>query len=330
VYIYEFNGVDWTETQIIVPSNLKLKSHFGWAMSYIKGFLFITAPAINTTSGLVYAYTKIDGSWKLYQTLISSNVRGTNGFGSSISSSENILAIGEYYSGSTGIIHIFEFVNLQWVEKQSIITGSLYFKNSIVITNDFMLVGTKENFATLYKKEDTKWVQATKIPYNTLNKHIPIAMHDRLAFVGGNLYYYNITTWTLLEKNLLPEEGITASIIHNIVLVNSQVSSFVYTITLPHTQLANKILQIDYHNNKEQKIHPNNSIFTSNTVLGACIGVFVGIFIFGVTLMACCVSKKENVPVFEVPEEMVTPQPKTAEIKLTIPDSGTMKKLRAI
>ncbi len=129
VYIFEFNGSSWSESQKLTAGDGAASDHFGEAVSLNGNRLAIGADTAdvggNNNQGAVYIFDFNGSSWSESQKLTASDGAASNNFGFAISLDGNRLAIGAGWadvSGNTdqGAVYIFDFNGSSWSESQKL------------------------------------------------------------------------------------------------------------------------------------------------------------------------------------------------------------------
>ena len=139
VYVYEYDGSSWTQTQMLKASDAGTSDTFGEAGVSLSrdGTVGIVGARGNddvaTDTGSAYIFRKgVNGTWSQDIKLSSDDQEaGDNfGLGVEISGDGNTAFIGEYRDDGinnaltdTGCVHIFKYINSSWV-KQTVIRPS--------------------------------------------------------------------------------------------------------------------------------------------------------------------------------------------------------------
>lgn len=103
VYVFELSGGTWSQTQLLIPSNLQAGDNFGSCVFVNDKYIIVGAPASTYSNysdyGVVYVYTKVGGSWVEYS-MIETDINGytaatnTPNFGCSVHVTGDIISIG--------------------------------------------------------------------------------------------------------------------------------------------------------------------------------------------------------------------------------------------
>jgi hypothetical protein len=152
-YIYESDGIEWIEKQIISPINGGDEDRFGESVLLHGEYAFIGAR--NTAdkgyrSGAVYVYKKTGNQWVLDTKLLASDGEAYDYFGGAISVYGDTLMIGAYgdddIATDSGAVYIFENVNGEWLQSNKITASdgedTDYFGAKILINGNKLLVSS--------------------------------------------------------------------------------------------------------------------------------------------------------------------------------------------
>ncbi len=126
VYVFNKEGNNWTETQIIHSPEIVPFSNFGIGVSISENFLIAGASGENSSAGAAYIYEKNEtGIWDFVQRIEASDPQTNAYFGNAVSIDGDQLVVGAYAEGSVGgniaAAYIFERNGQgEWVEIQKI------------------------------------------------------------------------------------------------------------------------------------------------------------------------------------------------------------------
>ncbi|KAJ5074642.1 hypothetical protein M0811_07997 [Anaeramoeba ignava] len=218
-YVFEHNGTNWVQTQMLFSNDSESYEYFGSSISISQNqtYLFIGAPFAtvngNTSQGKVYVFENNGTNWVQSQVLIAINGSFYYEFGStiSISENENYLVIGAPFasvngSSSQGRVYIFTINGTDWVQSQALIAsdgGSYYhFGSSISISeneNDLFIgapgatVNGNDSQGKFYvfKNNGTDWVESQALiasdgnAYNHFGSSISVSQNDTFLVIGA-------------------------------------------------------------------------------------------------------------------------------------------------
>ncbi|KAJ5076426.1 hypothetical protein M0811_06426 [Anaeramoeba ignava] len=174
-YIFQNNGTNWNETQILTASDGYENAQFGWSASSSSDFSFVVigSPYMNvssnSTQGQAYIFQKNGNQWNQIQILIASDGKEGDFFGgiTSVSSDSSLIIIGAPNAdvGSNqeqGKAYIFQNNGTNWNQVQILIAsdGNVndQFGTSVLISNQFAIVG-----ASWAKSNNDEFIQAGKV-----------------------------------------------------------------------------------------------------------------------------------------------------------------------
>jgi hypothetical protein len=154
VYVYRKNQVGWSLiAQLNSPSPV-ITERYGSALSIRDNVLVIGAShytgGSNNGNGSVYVYSISNNTVSYQATLIASDGKFQDGFGSSVDFLDNVILVGAPYANIQGIskqgkAYIFEYVNGNWQEvaivKATSLEPQINFGNSVALIPDFGVVG---------------------------------------------------------------------------------------------------------------------------------------------------------------------------------------------
>jgi hypothetical protein len=115
-FVFEHNGIAWSETQRIVPGDAAHGDRFGWDVAFEPGVLLVSATdhdSAPVNGGAVYVYGRSGAGWSLDQKLVPSKVGDNHAFGWSMALDGNQLAVG---AATFGAIYTFHHNGAAWVE----------------------------------------------------------------------------------------------------------------------------------------------------------------------------------------------------------------------
>jgi hypothetical protein len=174
VYVFRRRNDTWKQEAVLQQQ----QESFGVAVA-------VTARTIAVaSSGLVFLYADVSGSWNLQSTVEPSAAGEPSGFqyGGPVAIDENLMVVGAArYRKRKGAVHVFERVGSSWNQVATITgedtrsdsgnrSGDL-FGGSVSISGGTVLVGASfhdsegPNFGAAYvfRKEGTQWIQTSKL-----------------------------------------------------------------------------------------------------------------------------------------------------------------------
>ncbi len=122
-YVYDFDGVNWNETQKLVAEDAAHNSYFGWSVSVSGDRALIGAQRDqgNTSfSGSAYVFALDGGVWSQQQKLTAADMPSGGQFGAAVSLSGTRALIGARRDNdngpSSGSVYVYEFNGAGWAQ----------------------------------------------------------------------------------------------------------------------------------------------------------------------------------------------------------------------
>ena len=181
-YIFVRNGTNWTEQAKLTASDATERDWFGFSVS-ISGDTVIVGAYLDddagSNSGSTYIFVRNGTSWTEQAKLTASDAAAWDGFGNSVSISENTVIVGAFNddgagSGS-GSAYIFVRNGTSWIEQAKFIASDAterdYFGTSVSISGDTAIVGAPGNddagsdsgSAYIFVRNGTSWTEQAKL-----------------------------------------------------------------------------------------------------------------------------------------------------------------------
>lgn len=197
VYVYKKSAGEWAFHQKLTPESLLANDYFGASVTISEDFLFVGAQgssAYANTSGKVFIYTLLDGTWTLSDEVYPPDPTSFQNFGVSLSVSGETLAIGAYndpaVANESGSVYLFEKTGSNWEFFQKIFPSDGHagakFGHSLAIENNRLVVGSiydqtlpgETGSAYVYTRESSgNWLLSAKI--------VPDDAQDEQRFSAG-------------------------------------------------------------------------------------------------------------------------------------------------
>ncbi|MCX7554850.1 hypothetical protein OS175_13300 [Marinicella sp. S1101] len=152
-YIYEFNGVNWTQSQKLTALDDGSGDQFGASVSISNNRILIGTPFEQYNGGAVYAFDYNGFIWQQSQKLTEPFNLESKRFGNSVSLSGNRALIGAYLEsaveGGSGAAYIYEFDGVTWRRSNKLIANdgnrNDYFGRSVSLSNGKFLIGANRH-----------------------------------------------------------------------------------------------------------------------------------------------------------------------------------------
>ncbi|KAJ5080139.1 hypothetical protein M0811_14156 [Anaeramoeba ignava] len=219
VYVFENNGTNWIQTQILLPSDGDNDQYFGSSSSISRDGTFIVVGSPSATvsgypsEGKAYIFENNAGNWIQTQMLFANDSESYEYFGSSIAISQNqtYLFIGAPFATvngrtSQGKVYVFGNNAGNWVQTQILFTtdtGFYYqFGTSISISENenYLVIGapgaavnetSHQGKAYVFENNAGNWVQTQSLIasdgglYYQFGTSISISENENDLFIGA-------------------------------------------------------------------------------------------------------------------------------------------------
>ena len=156
-YIFKREGLDWVE------QSKHTYSDFIWSAS-LNGDYALVGTEGSSEPGKGYIYKREESVWVEQAQLSASDGYAGNGFGRSVSLSDEYALIGSVVEGA----YVFMRNGTEWIEQAKLNGRSGFRKSSVSISGDYALIGDDQDdfFAgavSVFKREGTEWVEQVKL-----------------------------------------------------------------------------------------------------------------------------------------------------------------------
>ncbi len=237
VYVFDFDGTTWSESQIITPFDGNNNDQFGVSVSLSGSRLFIGANKDDdavTDAGVVFVYDFIGVSWQFSQKIIADDAASGFKFGGSLSVSGNRALIGSDKAGgdiniTTGAAYVFEFSNNLWNQTARLLpSDGAEFDNfgvSVSLFGNRALIGNSENddsgngsgSAYVFDFDGTNWSETQILAASNAGfQHkfgTSVSLSNNRALIGASgensngdntgaayIFDFSFNSWTQTQK----------------------------------------------------------------------------------------------------------------------------------
>jgi hypothetical protein len=209
VYIYEFNGANWVQTQQLQASDAANEDAFGTSVAIsgnvaIVGAEFADNGASNTGSAYIFEYNGTD--WVQTAELIPGDLNIEDKFGFSVAISGTTAIVGAFgdddIAGNSGSAYIFEYNGSNWVQTAKLNAGDAeagaLFGYSVAISGNTAIVGARSDdhngvadsgSAYIFQFDGNTWVQTAKLNASDVAVGdffgVSVALDGSTAIVGA-------------------------------------------------------------------------------------------------------------------------------------------------
>lgn len=184
VYVYQWNGIEWTEEQRIDRPN-GLAHRFGEAISLSGDRAIIGAAeqrnGVALDAGAVYSYRRVGGTWVEEAVFMASDPATGERFGRTISLDGNVALIGvslvDCADGENcGAAYVFRYDGTDWIEEAKLTdpaaAASDGFGGSVSLDGDVALIGATQTdcpagifcgVAYVFRFNGSDWVEEARL-----------------------------------------------------------------------------------------------------------------------------------------------------------------------
>ena len=201
--LYQRSSESWSLLNCLSPNaESGTVQQFGNAVSISGEQLVISAEnKQNGKHGVAYIYQRQGDSWIPQAELISPNSSANDKFASTLSISENYIAIGSpgFSASNAGAVHIFKNTTSGWVE-DIVITPTSSFKSAnfgaaLMLSGEYLIIGdddhgrAHEGTGYIYRREDGIWSLQASLKGGDITKSAnfatSIAISKNYAVIGA-------------------------------------------------------------------------------------------------------------------------------------------------
>ncbi len=171
-YIFEHDGVSWTETQKLFGSDIDGFDNFGASVVIRGDYAVVGAHNANTggiNHGAAYVFERIEGMWTQVAKLQAADLVLNSAFGWSVDISGNKIIVGAYQTFSGGFqsggAYIFERSGGIWQQTQKLVPSDAAsgqnFGSSVRMVGDAIAVGARgRNAVYLFVRDEGQWQES--------------------------------------------------------------------------------------------------------------------------------------------------------------------------
>ena len=129
VYIYNYNGSSWSQSQLVRASDKASGDFFGYNISIFNNTMAISSTGrtnVNSAVGKVYIFENNGSTWTESFSIDSPDTTANNNFGNSIKLYDDTLFIGTNENSNAGSVYIYQKISdSSWVNKQKLVSLNL-------------------------------------------------------------------------------------------------------------------------------------------------------------------------------------------------------------
>ena len=199
VYVFTESGEQWVRNQKVMLTAGERGDRFGSALAYDGAHLIVGARAMNDKTGSVFVYEQNGDTWSQVARLNPDDLESGDGFGSTVSSYGNLLAIS---APGASKVYLYQknSADNTW-DQVSVLTGSDsslddMFGSTIAMDEHLLLVTSPQHDSTRgaayifrYNEENASWVEEAKLKPEDLGKRsgfgTAATFFNGVAYVGA-------------------------------------------------------------------------------------------------------------------------------------------------
>lgn len=191
-YIFDYDGVSWTQTSKLIPDDGEAYDYFGRAVSLIENRAIIGSPGDDTSdidTGSVYIFEFDNTNWSQTSKITAVDRGPYNNFGTSVSLSDDKVLIGatgnQINNIKSGAAYIYEFNGSNWNFVTKLFSNNLSyngeFGSSVSYSNGRAIVGAKgfntntntynQGAVFLFEFNGTHWYQKQMLIANDMGSY---------------------------------------------------------------------------------------------------------------------------------------------------------------
>ena len=173
VYVFEFDGQNWTQKQKIMAQGVVNSDNFGGSLSESGGQLMIGAWGTDSLKGSVFVFEYNGSEWQETQELTANDGVAHDWFGYSVSVSGNFALVGAHNDdGESGAAYVFEYDGSSWTQTDKFTASDVnindWFGFSVSLSGNRAVVGASNDdsgrgSAYVFEFNGTDWIQTRKL-----------------------------------------------------------------------------------------------------------------------------------------------------------------------
>lgn len=202
VYVFHYNGTNWTEQAKLTASDATTDDLFGASLSIEGDRIVVGASAEDGNRGAIYVFNRNGTSWTQVAKLAPNDSDFVR-FGWSVDIDGNYIVAGSPSHGvnSVGAAYIFFFNGSAWGQQAKLIHSDPsifeYFGTSVAIDGDYVVVGSPEattsvgrsGMAYVFQRSGTTWPQQFQLRPSTFEVSaefgISVDIHGENIVIGS-------------------------------------------------------------------------------------------------------------------------------------------------
>ncbi len=212
VYIYQYTGTEWIQTQKLYNPAGNGLSNFGQSVSFNGITIAIGNPQYNNGTGEVDVYTYNGSIWVLQSQIAPAAGLPNDHFGSSVSIDNDWMVVGapddEYGAiNASGSVYFFHYDGNSWMQQQKFYfafpnVNNSRFGTTVSISGNNAIVGSGTNKLEFFKNVNSTWQRNR----NLLMSASMVSISGDFAMINGSkIFRATPESWLLYETVIDPE-----------------------------------------------------------------------------------------------------------------------------
>ena len=180
VYVYDFDGTDWLESDKLEASDAQAGDNFGRSVSLDGDVAVVGAhwdDDQGSKSGSAYVFRYDGAVWVEEQKLLASDGEVEGRFGNTVAVAGDLIGVGSWLhgSGGEGAVYMFRYDGSAWVEEQKLTASDAAagdnFGRYVSVSGNVAIVGawkdddsgTSSGSAYMFRFNGTNWIEEQKL-----------------------------------------------------------------------------------------------------------------------------------------------------------------------
>lgn len=173
VYVFEFDGQNWTQKQKIMAQGVVSTDNFGGSLSESDGQLMIGTWGTDGLKGSVFVFEYNGSEWQETQELTASDGLAGDWFGYSVSLTGQFALVGAHHDdGQSGAAYVFEYDGNNWTQTDKLTASDMtlndWFGFSVSLSGNRAVIGAANDdsgrgSAYVFESNGTDWIETRKL-----------------------------------------------------------------------------------------------------------------------------------------------------------------------
>ncbi|MEZ5496137.1 MAG: hypothetical protein R3F25_04825 [Gammaproteobacteria bacterium] len=173
VYVFEFDGQNWTQKQKIMAQGVVNSDNFGGSLSESGGQLMIGAWGTDSLKGSVFVFEYNGSEWQETQELTANDGVADDWFGYSVSVSGNFALVGAIRDdGQSGAAYVFEYDGSSWTQTDKLTASDMalndWFGFTVNLSGNRAVIGASNDdsgrgSAYVFEFNGIDWIETRKL-----------------------------------------------------------------------------------------------------------------------------------------------------------------------